>query len=242
MKNLIKNSVIVLLSIITLGSMTSCSDDSSEGAPVEPQEPRMVSLGFDGLFLESKGAQAKGGVDISHFYEYKGYTVNITGGISPEYATNTDVDLEAGLQVEVVGDIQVTVFHPSFDGQALSTIAYYGVENDPLDTSIEDAPNVNTKLVQTFVYVTEEVEGLINSLTIRGIDADKNVAYYTAVIDNPVVIQTVGDTLYGDTQGVIGGGVRYTVVTNGQDLIFDLPEFTAPIDGGLTPVPPAPQM
>lgn len=242
MKNLVKNTVIVFLSIITIGTITSCSDDSTEVAPVEPQEPRMVSLGFDGLFLESKGAHAKNSDEIAHFYEFTGYTVTITGGISPDYAINENVDLTAGLNVEVVGDIVVTVFHPDFDGQALSTVAYYGVQNDPIPTSTEDVNNIATKLVQTFVYVTEETEGLITDVTIREIAAQKNTAYYTAVLSNPVVIETVGNTLYGDTQGVIGQGVRYTVVANGEELIFDLPEFTAPEEGDLTPVPPTPGM
>ena len=240
MKNLVKSTFIVLLSVITIGTLASCNDDSSEVAPVEPQEPRMVSLGFEGFSLEpSSGPQAK--AETIHNYVTTGYTVTITGGISPEYAENLDVDLEAGLSVEVVGDIQVTVSHPNFDGAILDVVAYYGAQSVAVPTASSDTHQIPTELVQGFIVVTEEagLEGVITDVTIMGQSAVKNKAYYTAVQEEiPVVVATVGNTLYGQTMNTIGGGVQYTVTSDSEMITFILPEFGEPIDGGLTPIPP----
>ncbi|WP_152287965.1 hypothetical protein [Flavicella marina] len=245
MKNLVKSTKTVLLAILTVGMLASCSsDDTSETAPIEPQEPKMINLGFEGYILtpesqlQRKSASSADST-INHTYITKGYTVRVSGGVSPDYSLFTDVDLAdpAGIPIEVVGDITVTVSHPDFVETAVVEGAYYGATDISIPYASESYL-ITTELVQGFVFVTEGdgAQGVITNLDINdNIGKDKNKPYYTADPNIWVDITTVGNDLRGDATNNIGRGVKFTVTSSGELIQFELPEFGDPDDGNLVP-------
>ena len=232
MRNLITRNVLVLVSVLAIGSLVSCNDDSSEVSPVEPQEPRMVDIGF-GLSLTPSGkAMAKNAEDL-HTYITDGYTITITGGIDPDYANHTEVDLTQNLSIKVVGDIVVTVSHPSFDGNVLDIVAYYGANEVPVATGSSDVNSIELELVQGFVMVTadENLDQVVTGVEILGQTSDLDVVYYTAVPTVDVLVDTTGDSLTGQHSNVLGEGVQYNVTSTEDGIVFEFPEFGDPGDG-----------
>ena len=244
MKNLIKSTKTVLLAILTIGMLASCNDDTSETAPVEPQDPIEVQLGFEGYTLTPgpEGQRKVGKMDdsnIPHIYQTQGYTVEITGGVSNGSVVFTGVDLAApdGLSFTAVGDVIVKVFHPSFTELAVSEEAYYGTENKTITYGTSTAI-IKTDLVQGFVIVTEGTgaENVITGLDVNTITGkSKEIPYYSADANFVVNVYTTGQDLTGTAANTIGAGVRFTVDSNGQLIEFELPEFGDPEDGDLIP-------
>ena len=244
MKNLVKSTKTVLLAILTTGMLASCNDDTSETAPVEPQDPIEVTLGFEGYTLTpDPGAQRRAAktddANIPHIYQTQGYTVEITGGVSGGKVTFTAVDLAApeGLSFTALGDVSVKVFHPNFAELAVTEEAYYGVENQSIAYGTAEAL-IKTDLVQGFVIVTEGdgAENVITGIDVNTIQGKvKDVPYYSADANFVVNVYTTGQDLTGTAANTIGAGVRFTVDSNGQLIKFELPEFGDPEDGDLTP-------
>ncbi|MDG1803719.1 hypothetical protein [Flavicella sp.] len=247
MKNLVMSTKTVLLAILTIGMLVSCNDDTSETAPVEPQDPIEVQLGFEGYTLtpEGEGQRKVGKMEdsnIPHVYQTQGYTVEITGGVSNGKVIFSGIDLAApeGLSFTAVGDVSVKVFHPDFIEVAVTEEAYYGTENQSITYGTAEAL-ITTDLVQGFVIVTEG-EGAENVIT--GLDVNtvtgksKDVPYYSADANFVVNVYTTGQDLTGTATNDIGAGVRFTVDSNGQLIKFVLPEFGDPEDGNLNPITP----
>ena len=246
MKNLVKSLKVFLLSIVTIGMLASCSDDTSETTPIEPQEPKMINLGFDGYTLtpEPEAKRKIGGLmedewGVSHTYMTTGYTVKITGGVSPDYSSFTGVDLADpdGIPIEVVGDVTVTVSHPLLVGVEVTEAAYYGADNIDVPYDSESYV-ISTELVQGFVIVTEgeDVGDVINGVVVNDIEGKtKDIPYYTADESVWVDVETRGYDLSGTATNMIGKGVRFTVNSSGELIMFELPEFGAPEDGILLP-------
>lgn len=231
----IKYRILTVMSVIVLGLLSSCSDSTvEEGSPTEPQEPRMISLGFDGLILtpNEEGVSAKS--DPLHTYVTDGYNIQITGGISPEDSHLTNIDLTEGLTLEVTGDIVMTVSHPRFYSNNVLQEAFYGIQSYTVPTGSSDHNIVPLNLVQGFVMVTsdEMAEPLITSIKILGQPAELDVVYYldTPVVD--VLVETDGyGTLRGEHNTELGEGVQYNVTIAGDGIEFTFPEFGDPGDG-----------
>ena len=244
MKKFVKSTKAVLLAILTIGVLASCNDDTSETAPMEPQDPIEVNLGFEGYTLtpEPEGQRKVAKMndsEIPHIYQTQGYTVEITGGVSNGSIVFTDIDLAAaeGISFTAVGDVDVKVFHPDFVELAVTEQAYYGVENQSIPYGTAEAL-IKTKLVQGFVIVTEGdgAENVITGLDVNTIQNKvKDVPYYSASANFVVNVYTTGQDLTGTAANTIGAGVRFTVDSNGQLIKFELPEFGDPEDGDLTP-------
>lgn len=224
--------MVIVLSILTISSLISCNDGTTDMDPVEPQEPRMVDIGFGLSLTPNKGPQAKYNEDL-HTYITDGYTITITGGIDPDYAYHTNVDLTANLSIKVVGDIQVTVSHPDFDGGSIVEVAYYGADAVPVNTGSSDVNSIDLELVQGFVLVTAEgnLDEVVTGVEILGEVSELDVVYYTAVSTIDVVVYTNGDTLEGSHTNQLGEGVQYMVTATEDGIEFDFPEFGTPGDG-----------
>lgn len=227
-----KNKLLIFLSMIFIGSMISCSDSTSEIDPVEPQEPRMVDIGFGLSLTPQGGPMAKAAEDL-HTYITDGYTISITGGIAPGYENHTDVDLTLGLSVMVVGDIQVTVTHPSFNGDILDIVAYYGADSVTVLTGNSDVNSIDLELVQGFVLVTAEgnLDEVVTGVEIIEESSELDVVYYTAVPNIDVLVHTTGSSLEGNHPNIIGEGVQYMVTSTEDGIVFEFPEFGTPGDG-----------
>lgn len=237
MNTIFKNTVRGLLSVLVFGVLFSCSDSTSDSTPVEPQEPREIQLGFDGLVLvpEEGGMMSKVGVkSIDHNYITDGYIIEITGAVAPGDAYHTDMDLTQGLTVEVSGDIQITVKHPNFYSNNVLTEAFYGIEDYPVPTGSSDVNIVPLELVQGFVMVTSDelIEPVITEVRILGLEKELNTIYYTDAANVDVIVRTDG---YGNLQGnhatELGEGVQYNVTYLGDGIEFTFPEFGDPGDG-----------
>lgn len=231
----IKNILFTIVSVLFLGVLSSCTNNTvEEEVPIEPLEPRMIHLGFDGLILipSEEGVSAKS--DPLHTYITDGYNVQITGGVAPEDSYLTNVDLTEGLSFEVTGDIVMTVSHPNFYSNNVLQEAFYGIQSYTVPTGSSDHNIVPLNLVQGFVMVTSDelAEPLITSIRILGQPAELDVVYY---IDAPVVdvlVETDGyGTLRGEHNTELGEGVQYNVTISDDGIEFTFPEFGDPGDG-----------
>lgn len=246
MKNIVKSVKVVLLSIVTVGVLASCNDDTSETSPVEPQDPIEVRIGFEGYTLtpEPEGQRKVATMsteEIPHIYQTQGYTVEISGGVSngKEIFTGIDLDDPEGLSFTSVGDVSVKVFHPDFVGNenGVTKLAYYGTESQEITYGTTETL-IQTELVQGFVIVTEGegADNVITGLEINTIEGkSKDIPYYSADPNFVVFITTTGQDLTGTASNVIGAGVRFTVTSTGELIKFVLPEFGDPKDGDLNP-------
>lgn len=234
----IKYIVLTILSISVLGVLSSCNNPIEEDMPVEPLEPRVISLGFEGLILTPNpdGFSAKS--DPLHTYITDGYTIRITGAIDPSDAYLTDIDLNEGVSVVVTGDIVMTVSHPNFSENSLQTEAFYGVQDYPVATGSNDVNVVSLELVQGFVMVTsdENAESFIKEVRIAGHQKELDVVYYTNLQQVEVRVATYDHgELRGSHTTVIGEGVQYNVSISGDGIAFEFPEFGTPGDGEWVP-------
>ncbi len=235
MKHLFKYTLVALLAVVSLGSLTSCNDDSTEVE--EPQEPRMVSIGFGLELTPQSGVQAKNAEDL-HTYETTGYTVYVSGGIVGGPTEFTEVDLTQTLTIEVVGDVVVTVTHPSFVPNDLVEIAYYGISNIDVPTGGSESSQIPLELVQGFVMVTVQAglpSNVVTAIQILSQTSTLNTVYYTAAPLVDVVVTTTGGVLTGDHPTVLGQGVQYQVTSFEDGLGFTFPVFGTPGDGEWNP-------
>ena len=218
MKNLIKNRILFIFSLILLGSIVSCNDTSEldEGTITPVGEPYEVSLGF-GLILEptSDGLQAKTS-SVEHNYEKTGYKVDIKGGLVGPDLKLEDVDLTQPIVLEVTGAVEVTVKHPDFKKKKLGTVAYYGLKNVDLETYEGGGMiSVPLELVQGFVSVNADTTlgYLIEKVKIGKDEVELNTVYYTDETkkDLKIKVEVFDNEIKGEHANVIGEGVVYEV-------------------------------
>lgn len=226
MKNLMKKATAICIALVTVTSFMACNDDSDDDVTIQPTE---ISIGF-GFELAPQGVSAK---TITHNYQYTGYDVTITGGVADGLLELTDVDLTVPIQVEVLGEIKVTVEHPDFKGSELSTTAYYGVDEHKIYPS--DINVINLKLVQGFVLVSvdSEIAHVIDKMFINEYDKTDSfdIIFYTSTYIISVDVKIQGGMLSGKHPNVLGKGKHYKVTTVGGEIGFTFPVFDDPGDG-----------
>jgi len=230
MKKIIRKSAMLVLSVIAISSFVACDDDSSEDIG-EPQEPKMINIGF-GISLTPQNGASANEIEL-HTFIKDGYTVVISGGISPNDEVHTNVNLEETLMVEVVGDIVVTVSHPDFNDNTIDTVAYFGIKDFTVDTSGENVNIIDLELVQGYVLVTAEngLSNVVTSVLILGQPVVLDVVYYTNAPLVDVIVETTGNTLTAQHTNVLGEGVQYMISSSSEGIEFTFPEFGTPGDG-----------
>lgn len=162
--------------------LISCNDEKSEVAIIEKGEYKRTELKF--LFPEmeamSQGNDSSAVINDDHITT--GYRIHITGDIHPSDKNFSEIDLGEGLEVLTNGNIVITIEHPDFDPNALSTKSYYGVDELNLYLKEKRLEEVQMDYVQGRVLVVAEkaLDDSIEQLNILGESAIFDVIYYTA--------------------------------------------------------------
>lgn len=228
MKRVIKNLVKVTTLLVLVVNLTACSDD--DVINIGPSEPMVVSIGFGLEFAPQTQTYSKN--SIQHNYIDKGYTVIITGGVANNKVEFTNVDLTKLLNVEVLGDVTITVVHPKYFGTSVDTKAYYATMQ-PITFSPEPVNTIDLDLVQGFVQVTsdDEIEHMIKEVQINGVKVNLDEVYYLGSVEAKVKVIYTGGELNGSHTNVFGDGKIYNVTTSQSGINFTFPEFNNPGDG-----------
>lgn len=222
MKLIVRVCKVMLISIIIVGAMISCNDDTNHDSQEMFHEPRELDLIFE-LNNEVDPDSNK-----THTYVTEGYTVSITGGIEPQYKIHKNVNLSKPISIVTTGEIKITVSHPDFVTEDLSELAYLGVNSIPLEVEgTNDMVFIHLDMVQAFVLVSaeENLNELITSVEVLGKIIDLDSIYYTGSEMLEVKIVNIDNTMVNEYANILGSGVEYNlsgIDTNVQLNIRDL--------------------
>ena len=210
--------------VLSLGlSMVACQKDSCNDDEQQPNPTQKMMVSFS---IPDEGSEFN--------YIYDGYTVIAEGAQSQDTLTN--VDLTKGpFEVDVVGDVELTVFHPDFDADKVDTKAFFGTSNQILPAAENEEVNIVLDLVQGYVLVNSEdgSENLVKEVEINGTPSELNTIYYTATPRVEVEVNTTRGLIEGENELVIGQGLVYTVHPMSTSFSIVFQSFGDPIEGEL---------
>ncbi|MDG2279215.1 MAG: hypothetical protein P8L42_01145 [Flavicella sp.] len=217
MKNLI-----YLISICST-ILISCNDEKGEVAIIEKGEYKKTELKF--LFPEmevmSQGNDSPAAINDDHIIT--GYRVHITGDIHPSDKNFSEIDLSEGLEVLTNGNIVITIEHPDFDPNALSTKSYYGVDEINLYLKEKRLEEVQMDFVQGRVVVLAEetLDDVIEQVNILGQSAIFDVTYYTASEMIAVEIITNEGSFKNEHANMLGEETHYVLNSLEEGLLIE---------------------
>lgn len=217
MKNLI-----YLISICST-ILISCNDEKGEVAIIEKGEYKKTELKF--LFPEmeamSQGNDSSAAINDDHINT--GYRVHITGDIHPSDKNFSEIDLGEGLEVLTNGNIVITIEHPDFDPNALSTKSYYGVDEMNLYLKEKRLEEVQMDYVQGRVVVLAEetLDDVIEQVNILGESAIFEVTYYTASEMIAVEIITNEGSFKNEHANMLGEETHYVLNSLEEGLLIE---------------------
>jgi hypothetical protein len=226
-------SLLFLVGVLVLSPLLSCSEttDPSQEEPSNPgADSRSVGISFS-VPEVSETATA-------HNYVYDGYTVLAYG--AEDEVEIKDVDLRTGpFEAQIFGDISITIFHPDFEADSISTRAYFGLVNQVI-SSADAEVRLDLELVQGFVIAksTTGNSNGINEILINNQQADLDRFYYTAAEEIQIYISTSQGVLAGSETLSPGEGVQYMIDPIQSNIQIYFPGYQDASDGNLDFVQP----
>ena len=169
-------TTIKIFLVAMLGFLSACNDDA-EMEPEVPNTTRYVYIYFN---LPYMSAVSEVQTQSTHNYITDGYTIHLSGDISEEFETISNVNLHSTLKIETTGDVVISVEHSNYDASGISKEAYYSVEEVPLETGTIEELFLDLDFKQGYVLVTTSDQFDLNkySLAINEIAAEFETTYY----------------------------------------------------------------
>jgi hypothetical protein len=202
----------VLLSclIIISLSLVSCSTEQTEDVVIDQKDQKVVGLRF--VINQSVDKDATIRLDDeSEIFITEGYSIHITGNIHQKHANHSNVDLKEDLSILITGDVEVSISHPDFMADSLSTKAYLGVVESVAYEEDVDMSNIEMSLVQggVFIMAPETLDSVITDVKILGKSSKLGMMYYTAAEMVDVNINTIEGNFVSEHANMLGGEKHY---------------------------------
>lgn len=240
------------LALLMTCLFTACNEDEGTTAPETPDhsgELVTIELSYD-QFIGANSLKSTATNDsVAHNYISTGYTVIIKDAY--DVATGTfvdltyeDVDLAAPQIIfDAIGWFGIEVSHPNYVVSESGYEAYYSVNSPRIDVANSGNLSIDLELTQVSVHLAngtgaEEFDSQIQSAKINDVIlTDFNIPVYVPaevdyVVDVVFTHDGGSDTL---TNSGLAGEAYYHIINDqsiSEGIIFELPEFTPPTDGG----------
>ena len=169
--------MIKILLVAMLGFLSACNDNEGEIEPEVPDSTRYVYIYFN---LPYMSTSSEVDAQTMHNYIADGYTIHLSGAVSEEYETISNVNLNSSLRIETTGDVVISVEHPNYDATGISKEAYYSVDEVLLATGTKGELSLDLEFIQGYVLVTTSDQFDLNKyrLAINELSAEFNTTYY----------------------------------------------------------------
>lgn len=193
-------------------SLVSCSTEQTEDVTLEQKDQKVVGLRF--VINQSIDKDAVTSLyDASEIFITEGYSIHITGNRNQKSANYSNVDLKEDLSITITGDVEISISHPDFIADALSTKAYLGIDKSLVYEEDTDRQNIELSIVQGGVLISapETLDNMITDVQILGKSSKFDVMYYTAAEMVDVNIYTIEGSLSAEQANVLGGRMYYSL-------------------------------
>ena len=203
--------------------LVSCNDEKVEVTIVEKGEYKRTELKF--LMPDIKETIEGSDIQSLHSNDYviTGYNVHIEGDIHPSDKSFSQIDLTEGIEVLANGTVVVTIEHPDFDPNALSTKSYYGLYEMNFNLREKRFEEVEMYYVQGRVVVLAEktLDNDIQQVNIMGESAVFDVIYYTASEMIEVEIVTKEESFKKEHANILGEETHYVLNSLEEGLLIE---------------------
>lgn len=198
--------------------LASCNKEDGLNESNENREETEVNLIFDFTNFNQEELTDE---NFSEDFITDGYQIQIKGNVHPKYTSFSNVNLKEKLPVIVMGDIEVTVSHPDFDSDALSTKAYFGTEYDKYNTNETTNIRIELEVVQGAVLITapESLDNVLTEVEIMGKSSLLDVMYYTASEMVTISIASTQGDLSDEYANMLGESKIYELNSIEEGLV-----------------------